>query len=76
MTPNEEVPRLEYDEVSGFIILRRGTQKEVIGRPEGFTIHFWWGWDKRELPVSLDELVAVMTEAEKKKEERKAKSLQ
>jgi len=76
LATDKEVPQLEYDEVSGFILLRRGKQKEIIGRPEGFTLHVWWGWDKLEWPISLDDLICVMREADQKKAERKAKSLQ
>jgi hypothetical protein len=57
-------PRLLYDESSGYLILSDGKRRQVVARPDGMTIWLWWKFGKCEYPVTLEEIVAALEDAQ------------
>ena len=65
----DRTPAVQYEEETGYLVLKGPTCRQVLCRLDGFTLYFWDRLEKRERPVTLDDLVCHMREADRDKDQ-------
>ena len=58
-----KTPTLQYEASTGFIVLTDGECRQVVARPDGMRLYLYWKRGRKEIPVSIDHLMALIVQA-------------